>query len=167
MNMTREEILALPLATLDDVRARETAIIAECCDGYKACHCTMPPLRSDIAMPRRLPVEEPDPATGGVREKICATCEDPVYPVELQGRRAEFCRSAINHMKMESGSPPERSDSIAYDIEVKYDRDGFVAGFHRWTRRIVVLENLISLGLIRKLPDGHLIDVPEEPASIT
>lgn len=155
---TVEAILLLPRATLDDVLAKQVSLCSDCssCFSDPDCTCQMPDRRSNPRIPDRTPLE-----VDGV-EKTCADCLEPIYVVFVGGHRGqEFCRHAINDMKLDSLAPDlHGADRIYYDLEPIIDRQGFVAGAIKHRRARDTWVRMIAAGLVYVDRDtGHIYDI--------
>jgi hypothetical protein len=140
-------------ATEADFQAKDDALVQICCGPYHELDCEKPPLGVSLHIPNRLPVQVDTP--DGLVDLDCH-CGEPIYAVEETGRRRQYCRGAINAVKLASLKPLHtRGDRYFYfHIELIYGTDGIVDKGHLHKIKQSALDEYIAAGRADIEDDG-------------
>ena len=104
-----------------------------------------------------------DPVTGEplMSPKECVTCGDLIFSVKVGLRPTEYCRTAINCLKLfhsKPTHPQNREPEVCFEVIQRYDDDGFHLSTYVLSWTVAVARDRIGQGLIKVLPDGRIVD---------
>ena len=147
-------------ATLEDIQAKQTALMAECCTPLDACTCPHPPAGTVLSVPKR---EALQVIVDGVAADLVCDCGEPVYAVVNLGRHEQYCRTSINAIKVEAGKPvhPTDLEEYCWKLENVYGDDGFLMKTIRYDITRAALDEYITEKRIKRDGNGGFVLLPK------